>query len=186
MNMEAINRINTLVREEKDLQKTIDEMDEQTERIRKYCLEALEDAHETAEAVIKVVEENTHLFEKIGICATSYTVRGNEGYLLVNLENRYIKETQIIMRGMGTRTESFGKCWCWGDMSDVEAIRKEINEAKGLVRLSALKNTADSTKLWAETILSILESHMKDAVAKRKRELEAGVHDAAEEYTKVA
>ena len=38
MDMEKLNRIEALIREERDLRETMAEMSEQKERIRQYCL----------------------------------------------------------------------------------------------------------------------------------------------------
>ena len=200
MDMEKLNRIEALIREERDLRETMAEMSEQKERIRQYCLEALKDTDATARKVVEIVANNCGLFPTYDTAYGTiyYTVSNHERHFHVRVQkgqpwdhpDNMIDEMYIeTVHGKSEQVfaadhlvpyphgyRKFGK---------YEAAKKLIEGATDLQTLTQYQKQAEHAKRWATELLDILEGHMKNAVDTRNREMQDGVHAAAQEYRKI-
>lgn len=199
--LERLERINALVREEKDLTATMSEMTEQCEKIRKYCLDALEDMKDTLEAVGKVICENEHLFT--WRCGSGYrscivTLNGGAHFEFSSFKSGYFSFSDV----WGEDKYSPSKTFCVGgggedgqtlsgysyadtNKDSLANYKRNIEQINTLQDLTKLQKDADTTKLLCEWILKILEGHLKNAVDTLYMQMKNGIHAASLDYKKI-
>ena len=193
MNTERLDRINAFLREESDLAKTMSEMDEQCERIRKYCLDAVADVMETAKTVLDIVKNNPCLFPiESGTCANKSKVSTSDrtGYFLVNVNDGMFSDVYTPSPDGDGLTFFGGKIktlfpTSWMPISRLVEVEKGLKGEKTLKEWVELKGLADNTKKWAEELLRILESHVKARVDALHNVMKDGIRAASAEYTKI-
>lgn len=199
--LERLERINALVREEKDLSATMSEMTEQCGKIRKYCLDALEDMKDTMEAVGKVICENEHLFawrHGCGYRTCLVILKGgvhfeflvhDAGYFLFSDvwgENKYSPSKTFNVGGGGENGRTLsGSSYARTSKDALANYKNRIEQAKTLRDLVKLQEDADTTKVWCEWILKILEGHLKNAVDTLHMQMKDGIHAASLDYKKI-
>lgn len=186
MDIEAMNRINALLREDNTLQEKIGQMSKEAENIREYCISAINDCEETYKYVSKFVVDNSYLFTRKG---SSIEVRDDKNLLF---EIGYA-EREEGKRSIDKVIDESGRIISGGLIDylgivfgyQFEEARKKVMEATDFPTLNSLYCQANRTKDWSARLLHSLEKGMEMVVENRRGVMEKGIQCASQRYEKV-
>lgn len=188
-----LDKITALIREEKDLRDTMEEMTEQCDRIRKYCLDALDDMEASMNTIGDLIASNKELFPELAhstICA----VMGNNGasfqvsfiangWVLIDKVYAYnpSRNSAYEVGGGGEQGRTLSG-YGFADTASFNDYRKRITEEKRLQTLMELQKDADTTKDWISALFDILKQNLENRVATLHMNMKDGIHAASRNY----
>jgi len=188
-----LDKITALIREEKDLRDTMAEMTEQCDRIRKYCLDALDDMESSMNTIGDLIASHKELFPEL-TSRTFCKIGGNKGAFFqisfnhngsVSIEKVYAylpsRNSTYEVGGGGEKGRTLSG-YSFANTASFNDYRKRITEANRLQTLTELQKDADTTKDWISALFDILQQNLENRVATLHMNMKDGIHAASRNY----
>lgn len=194
MNTEKLNTIVNLIDEGKAYKAHIDGMDAECRSIQQYCLDAIQDFHDTFKAVCELIEKNPHIAnwtDGNSAWLGNSSLAGGTGF-------QYNKATPDC--GVWISYISMDECKSMGGLfryfrlgSDIQESRiekvkqyiKNSNE-KHLENWLNMKSWANETRKMSATLLEGMRISAEKYRKNMKETLDKGISEGAKKYEKVA
>lgn len=194
MNTEKLNTIVNLIDEGKAYKAHIDGMDAECKSIQQYCLDAIQDFHDTFCAVCELIEKNPHIAnwtDGNSAWLGNSSLAGGTGFQYNKAKTDCgVRISYISMdecKSMG------GLFTCFRLGSDIQEskivkVKQIISNTKGknLEQWLIVKNWANETRKMSATLLESMRISAEKYRKNMKETLDKGISEGAKKYEKVA